>query len=262
MLGAATNIGRFFGGGPSVFDPMTLVPSSWLKGPYAGLPQEYVTLPDGTGGPPHHESTRTGSGMIDPVAGRVLNGVTSARYNSAGGGNASTQTDAGSTFTDAFITLSAYTLMGLLYVDSAPAYDGVNPYHNPTIMQCDARWGWSFSSAGVGMYHYDGSFKHRQEAWSIGQWNFVCVRFGGALGSHFVQVDVNNVAGTPTDLGSNISVLGLTNTTGNNPLAFNGWISNSFDLIERLTLKRACSDAERDNTYAYLKATYPAAGLP
>lgn len=244
------------------FDPMTLVPSSWIGGQPGGgpfaLPWVYTTLPGSAGVPPE-ETTFSGDA---PTAGRVVDGFASARYDSIGGRNAHTNTDGGSTFTDAFITLSAYTIMGLIYVDSAPAYDGGAPYHNPTIMQCDARWGCSFSGAGVGMYHFDGGFPNRQEAWATARWNFFCVRFGGALGAHFVQVDVNTTAGTPTNLGSNISVLGLGNTTGNNISAFNGGISNSFDLMERLTLQRSCTDAERDDYYRYLKATYPSAGLP
>lgn len=255
---------------PPPFDPMTLTPSSWLQGSFGGLPWVYTTLPLGTGTPPQ-ETSRSSGACVDPVAGRIVDGVTSARYDSTGGANASTRTDSGSTNTDAFITNGSwspgsptdYTIMGLVYVDSAPAHNAGSPYFNPTIMQCDARWGCSFSSGGVGIYYYNGStFPERQEAWTIGQWNFFCCRFGGALGVHVCQVDVNVTAGTPTDLGSNISQLGIGNTTGNNPLAFNGGISNKFDMLERLTLGRACTDTERDDYYSYLKATYPSAGLP
>lgn len=259
MFGVAGNIGRF-AGAPAAppFDPMTLAPSSWIKGSFAGLPWVYTTLPGSTATPPE-ETTASGDA---PSAGRTVNGIAAARYDSTGGRNAHTNTDGGSTLTDAFITLAASTIMGLVYVDSAPAFDSVLPYHNPTIMQCDARWGCMFSSSGVGIYYYNGSFPFVHEAWSLGRWNFFCCRMGGALGAHTVEVDVNLTPGTPTTFSSDISILGIGNTTGNNVFGFNGGLSNSFDLLERLTLKRACTDAERDDYYSYLKATYPAAGLP
>ncbi len=148
-----------------------------------------------------------------------------------------------------------FTFMGLIYVVSTQVIQSASPYQNTCIYSGDARLGIFLSTSGLGYFHYTGSWPNHSEAMSTGAWHFFCVRSDGTT----VQIDIDNVAGTPTVFAASVVGSGLPAYEAKNSYTN---VTSEYALRERVTLTSRITDADRDKYYSYLKATYPAAGLP
>lgn len=241
---------------PPVFDPGTLNLTSWNRDNFAmpWLGSTSIGISDTS-------EEADGSFGAAPVAGIVLDGKTSIHYDTTKRSQLQLVIG-GSSDIGNYVATLGYSVWGLIYITSAPAF-AANPYENPLIVSGDARYGvYITSDHGLGVYHYTGAFPHVDASngaapCSVGAWHFFCVRY--AVGSGLVQIDIDNVAGTPTAIGAFAALAGLAAMIARN--TYSGTAA-SFDIRERATSKVVISDADRDNVYGYFKATYPSAGLP
>ncbi len=253
--GAGTGTGpATFTYNPS-FDPSTLTATELLKASFTALPW-IGTASAGTSGS-EEQATKSGN---NPTAGAAVNGFTPAVYDGTGGSqqNSEAATNPGGSSIDiaSIISATAYTVMFMVYVDSAAAYVSGTTYQNATILAGDARFGIYFATVAgagqVGVYHYNGSFPDVKVPLSFGAWHFVCVRWDSTSGN--VQIDVDSTPGTPTALASFAALSGVPATTGFH--AFNSGTSYKFRLMERVILQSKVSDSTRDSYKGYLNGKF------
>lgn len=129
------------------------------------------------------------------------------------------------------------------------------PYIHGSFLCNEARWGGAVTSTGLGHYHYDGGFKWYEEPISLNTWLPFCIRFGGIIGAHKIQIDINRVDGTPHDFTTDPAILASATKAGFH--AFNATTVYDFDIADRVTLKAAVADSVRDNYLnSYIATTY------
>ncbi len=156
-----------------------------------------------------------------------------------------------------------FTAFGLIYITAMPAGNGY--YTDPVVMCVDFGWGITMSSNfGIAVYQFIGGFPSAFVNNATGAttgWHFFCVRFNSGTGAW--QVDVDNVPGTPVVQGSVSGGLTPHDVFINrNPYNAGETASADWMVVERGTYASRISDGKRDQLYAYMKATYPGAGLP
>jgi len=233
------------------FDPAVLRATSWFKSDSGVAPWVNAASAGVSGA---QEDAVLG---IAPVF-ATIGGITALEYGQAGAlSRAKIQTTIGtSSDIDTYCSAAAYTVMGLIYLASTNAQQAL-PYTNSHVLSGDARFGVFTSTNGIGVFHYTGTWPTVTRAMSTGAWHFFCCRYDSASGK--VQIDVDNVDGPNTAIGAFAAFAGITAYIAKNSYTA---VTDDFYIRERMTLRSRLSDADRNNYYAYLKATYPAAGLP
>jgi hypothetical protein len=226
--------------------------TSWFKAPSGSTPWSDSSSAGISG---NQEDAARGTAPII----QTIGSITGLHYG-AGGAVSAAQVQTKITLaTDigAYLDPSHYTILGLVYLASTHTLSVGTPYTNSTILCGDARWGVVLSTSGLGVWHYTGSFPSVVVPMSIGAWHFFCVRYDSTSG--MVQVDIDNVAGTPTAIGAFAAFSGIPAY-----IAVNSYTSviDDFTVAERATYLSKISDATRNNWYNYMKTTYPSAGLP
>ncbi len=221
------------------FNPATLPLTDWRKPDFAGFPW----AANASAGPSNVSTEDTCVlGGTTPVAGRMLNGFTSARYNGTkmssphGGGGSR-------------ITATAGAVGALIWIESAAAGGGATPYNETQIYGEDYGYGWGFSVSadGVKVWQYTGTWPEIHVACSAGAWHKVWTRFSG--GTREIRVDGGAWTSSAT---SAISLYGGT-------AGYTGCVNGAFsdlDIMERVILDSSPSDADCDNFDAYLLAKY------
>ena len=198
----------------------------------------------------------------DPTVGAPLNGLDPIRYDLSLSQRTAMKIAGASDIGD-YVAIPGYTVWGLIFIEAAAARS-LPPYGNSIVIAGDARWGiYITSDEGMGVWHFTGIFpfvdaSNGAAPCSVGAWHFFCVRFDS--GTLKVQIDIDNVAGTPTTLAACTFLGGVPADIG--LTTFAGAHATQFKIRERATSKVVISDATRDLIYGYLKAKYPAAGLP
>lgn len=241
-----------------VFDPATLNLTLWQRD-FTTVDATHQWAGASSAGISGTHRAESGSGLTtnNPVAGPALNGHATADYNALVASCGSRQfyiaphttVDIGDV-----ITATQYTVMGLIYIASAPAANATS-YLNGTVIAGSARWGLCVTNTGIGVYHFDGAlFPYVEGAASSGAWHFFCARFGGGIGAGKVQIDIDSSVGSPTSL-ANINVLaGVETDMGDN--SFNTATTFRYYLADLAALKTAISDATRANYKSYLTSRY------
>lgn len=235
-------------GGPP-YDPSLLNATSWKQAPYAGLPWNGAASAGISG------TIKQVVLTTPPPIGGSLRGIDSARMES--GVHQYNTNDkyisAGYVDIGDLITASEYTTQGVFKVVSAAAAQAAS-YANGNIVNGDARWGITFDATnGIGVFHYTGAFPSVTRACSIGSAHSYCVRYGGGIGAGMVQIDIDGSPGTPTAL-ANIAVLaGVQVTSGSGTYTTGALVMDEY---ERMTLKTAISDADRDGYVRYCRTRY------
>lgn len=235
------------------FDPASLAFTSWFRGSYVSLPW------NGTASAGASNTFKEASNPGQPLVGRSKGGFDSILYDTVVSGNESRSVpqliaDSSLVAGSSVITTSAYTIMGMVWLETASA-PLLHAYLDRALLIADAHWGVVFNTDGINVFHFvpgdpgpDGNFPHVAAAMSTGAWHFFCIRYDGTN----VQIDVDSTAGTPTALGQ---ISGLTQT-----LSTGRWSATAsfdgFNMMERATLQTAISDANRNNYKAYLNARY------
>ncbi len=236
-----------------ILDPSTLSLTSWFNSGSGAGPWAHAASAGVSGG------QNWTTAVTAPVF-ITKGGISALAFGHSGSVNAAfTQRTTSGNTSDigTYITSSGYTVWGLIWLESTQAFQTSTPYQNTVILSGDARWGITVSSSGLGVYHYTGSFPYLNAAMSTGSWHFFCVRYDSTLGKF--RVDIDNVAGTDTTVAafaalSGIPCFGAKNSYTN--------VTSEYLIRECGSLATRISDATRDKIYAYLKVTYPAAGLP
>jgi hypothetical protein len=186
----------------------------------------------------------------DPVAGAAVNGRTPGQWD--GTANLLNTTVAN----NVLWTASAGSFFCLFRADSAPAYNATN-YWNGNLFSdsVNAETNIGFTSSGVSAVLYAGGYVQRDVACSAAAWHLAQVRYNGST----LSVRVDNGAWSSIACGSmsflNPSVVSVGR-------AYGGAVRFPGRILEWGTAAVAMTNAQFDQVYAYMKATYPSAGLP
>lgn len=119
-------------------------------------------------------------GFSPPTTGAALNGFIPADFD--GINQHLTATTSGSTTMTNYITISAYSYFTLFNADTASADVGsTTPYNNPALFSSDGGgMGLSFSDAGVGAWHFNGTDYHTiSVSTTTNNWHLAIVTYDG-----------------------------------------------------------------------------------
>lgn len=229
------------------FDPATLAPDSWWRGPYSsGVPLS----PTASAGASGSNGTLVTYGNA-PSTGAAVDGITPISINGLGKG----LTSGTAAYTD-LISTSAFTMVVLAKATSSTA--AAADYYSDPALFTDANngnTGLVFTSSGVraGVYSGVAAGQTTHIPQATGAWFAAVGRYNGTA----VKCRVNATDAAPVTTG--ISVVGPYPVIGRN---YNNTAQFLGDVMEVLTWKRELSGTELANLYSYFKATYPSMGLP
>jgi hypothetical protein len=222
------------------FSPGSLNLTNWLNGNYSSLPWA-GTASAGTSGSVNEITYSAG---IDPVTGITLNGHTAVRYTNLKASKLSETNIAN------LITSSSYTVSALINIVTAPSAFVTAAYQHAMILCSSQYWGVTFSTAGITVFHYTGSFPSVTIACGTGAWHLVDVKYDGVN----VNIRVDGGAWASGAVG-NISFGGVP-TTGYDYPSYPPTGPYDFHLMERIVSKLQISDADLNNYRAYINTRY------
>lgn len=247
MLGLGLSISQVQRASAPIFDPGTLALSGWWRA-YGGAPWAGAASAGNSGS---HSLTAG----VAPATGTAVNGKTPASF------NGSSHFLQGDNLEDLF-TVTAYTVVVLVKPTAAIAAAG-GVYDNKQIVANGGgfgQFGMAWSTSGVKAWHDINGGTKKETGWLACPSDAYAVLTQTFDGST-LGISLNN--GTPTTVASvgNMSITGL----GAMPLRVGinyGATYGQEDVLEIITAPSTLSGANLTSIYSYLKATYPAAGLP
>jgi hypothetical protein len=184
--------------------PVEMSLTALLRGSFAAIPW-LGAVSRGTSGELTHAFDTAGA---DPTVGSTLNGHDAAAFD----GTQYLQNTAGA---ELFLNTSAYRVLGWINASaaSAPSGGGTTPKFDAAIISEDGgKWGITFTTDGVSVFHDDGAYKVASKACTTAGWHLFDVIYDGTN----LTVYIDGVAGTPVAAGPLGTISGATVRLGIN----------------------------------------------
>lgn len=228
-------IGQFGAPGGSFFDPSSMNLTGWFRTDFSGAPWVGVASSGSSG------SKSLVHSATDPTAGPTINGKTPANYTS----NA-TLTD--STAITSYVSTSASGIAGLINATSAASPSG-NTYDDPAIFRdTNADYGVTYTTDGVRLFAYDGSYKEVHASVSTGSWHAF---FAWHDGTHLnLQIDSGSPV-TPVSCNT-LAILTGSIVSGQGY----GGVYIDMSVAELITSQSAWSGTDISNLLDYFNGRY------
>lgn len=226
------------------FDPTTIPWSDWRTPNFPGLPWPGTASAGSSGS--SVEGASVFGNTTAPIAGRIINGFTSARYSS--GAKGSSAGNAGGHH----ISPSQYAISTLFYAETLGASGGATPYAEAFLYGEFSGYGFqkTISADGVKVSRFNGAtWDSRVVACGAGAWHLADVRFSAGI----LEIAIDGGAWVPFAFG-NATSSGAGPATGG--AIYNIASGTDFDLVERGVADVTLDDATFIGWRSYLDLKY------
>jgi hypothetical protein len=159
---------------------------------------------------------------------------------------------------DNYIDTGTHSYTVLMMIDPEVAItDSGTPYDNPGLFtEGNGNFGIVYTSNGVTVYHFSGSYKTATRALGTGSWSCVAARYNAATDK--LSVDVDGTRNETSSVGDLASVAAGVHVAAD----FNPTKRFTGAIMEIIAIDSALTDAQMTGIRNYLKSRYPSAALP